>query len=91
MRVRIKWIQLFVFIFLCTILAAFGGLAGFFSLFMSVLLPFYAVFAILYMLVSWKKYAWYQNFSTNHPKKGESIQFEIRLTNDGFFPLSGGT
>jgi len=73
------------------ILAAFGGFAGFFSLFISVLPPFYALFAIVYMIVSWKKYAWFQTFSTSHPQKGESIQFEIHLTNDSFFPLSGGT
>ncbi|HBG65680.1 MAG TPA: hypothetical protein DDW78_04355 [Treponema sp.] len=91
MRLHIQWLQLFLFIALSLMLSAFGGLAGFFSLFISVLLPLYALFALLYLLVSWEKYAWYQTFSTNHPHKGESIRFEIHLANDGCFPLSGGT
>ena len=91
MRLHIQWIPLCIFAVLCFVFASFGGLAGFVSLFLSCFLPFYALFSLLYLIVSWEKYAWYQSFSTNHPHKGESIHFEIHLKNEGSFPLTGGS
>lgn len=91
MRVRIKWSAVGFFVALAFILSSLAGLAGFFSFWLSTFLPLYAIFSIIYLFVSWEGYAWFQNFSTNHPRKGETIKFEMRLSNDFKIPLSGGT
>lgn len=91
MKIRIRWAFAGAFIALVCIINSFAGFVGFFSFWLSVILPFYAFFAIVYLIVSWELYAWFQTYSTNHPRKGETIHFEIRFTNDGKFPLIGGT
>lgn len=90
MKVHVRWSFVVVYIALMCIVNSFAGFAGFFSFWISVIGPFYALFAILYLIFSWIFYAWTQDISTDHPKKGEVINFKIRFTNESFFPLIGG-
>lgn len=73
------------------IIFSFAGFVGFFSIWISAILPIYSILSVIYIFVSWENYGWTQNFSTNHPRKGETIHFDIRFSNDAFFPLLGGT
>lgn len=91
MRIRIKWVGLAVFLTVLFITATFGGLAGYFSFIVSLALPVYAIVCIVYIIVSWLCLTWHQNFSTNHPQKGETIRFSIYFANSGFIPLADGT
>lgn len=91
MKIRIRWAFAGAFIALVLIINSFAGFAGFFSFLVSLFLPFYAVSSIIYIFFSWNSYAWFQSFSTNHPRKGETIHFDIRFSNDGILPLLGGT
>lgn len=91
MHIRIKWMNAIIFIVVMIIMAAFGGFAGYLSFVISMLLPIYAVVAIIHLVISWNILAYHQSFSTNHPLKGEKIKFAIELTNEGHIPLCGGT
>lgn len=91
MQIKVRWIPLSIYVVVMIIAASFGGLAGFFSFWISCFLPLYAVVAIIFLILSWHYYAWHQDFSTSHPRKGESIHYSIRLSNDGVFPLTGGS
>lgn len=91
MKIRVRWIPATIYILVMIFTASLGGLAGFSSFWISLFLPIYAVIAIIYLIISWNYYAWHQEFSTSHPRKGESIHFSIRLSNDGLIPLCGGS
>lgn len=91
MKIRIRWLNAIIFIAILLIIATFGGFAGYLSFVISIFLPVYAVVSIIYLIISWNIFAYHQNFSTDHPQKGEKIQFVIKLVNDGKIPLTSGT
>lgn len=91
MKVRIKWVNAILFIAVMLIVATFGGFAGYLSFVISIFLPVYSVISIIYLAISWNIFAYHQTFSTDHPQKGERIQFKIKLANDGKIPLTSGT
>jgi len=91
MHIRVKWLSL-AFYFLAMIVAfSLCGLAGFPSVFIAVFLPSYGILEIIYLAVSWHFYTWNQTYSTNHPRKGETIRFEISIFNEANIPLADGT
>lgn len=90
MRLRVKPAILAVYLCIMFITAAFSGLAGYISVFIAVFLPVLSIVAIIHLIYSWAALAFHQNFSSDHPIKGETVQYSLHLTNEMLFPLSGG-
>ena len=88
--IRIRPIPL---ISICTfsfVLGTFSGLAGFLSAFLSVILPVVCITSLIHLFISWQFFAMHQNFSNDHPGKGEIVRYSLRMTNEGFIPLASG-
>lgn len=78
---------------ICTfsfVLGTFSGLAGFLSSFLSVILPVLFIASLIHLFLSWQFFAMHQNFSNDHPRKGEIVRYSLRMTNEGFLPLASG-
>lgn len=72
------------------VLGTFSGLAGFLSAFLSVILPVIFCASLIHLMISWQFFAMHQNFSNDHPGKGETVKYSLRMTNEGFIPLASG-
>ena len=70
------------------ILGIAGIYLGSYVLFLFYILLFYALFALLQLLISIGRIRLYQEFSTNHPVKGEEIDYRIHLANESLLPSS---
>ena len=68
------------------ILGIAGIYLGSYVLYLFYILLFYALFALLQLLVSIGRIRLYQEFSTNHPVKGEEIDYRIHLANESLLP-----
>ncbi len=90
MRLRIKPAFLGVYLCILAVTATFSGLAGFFSVFIAVFLPVLTVVSVFHLVYSWAALGFHQDFSTDHPVKGETVYYSLHLANEKFFPLSGG-
>lgn len=91
MRIRIKSPLFAAFLGFSFVLSTFSGLAGFLSVFAALILPVYLVVSILHLALSWYFFTFHQTFSTDHPLKGESVQYRLYMENSGPFPLARGT
>jgi hypothetical protein len=89
-RVRIKPLPFIAFCTFSIVLGTFSGLAGFFSSFVSVLLPALFFASVLHLIVSWQNFAFHQNFSNDHPLKGESVRFSLSMSNESPVPAAEG-
>jgi uncharacterized protein (DUF58 family) len=89
-RVRVRLPGAFVYFSLAFILGTFSGLAGPLSVFASVILPFLFASSAAHLLLSRHYFNFHQSFSTDHPRKGETVRYELRMANDGPLPSAFG-
>jgi uncharacterized protein (DUF58 family) len=90
MRLRLRVTEFVVFFTLAAILGTFAGLAGTLSVFASVLLPCLGAASVVHLAVSRYAFRYYQTFSTDHPAKGETVRYELRMANAGPLPIAAG-
>lgn len=90
MRVRIKPLPFIAFCTFSIVLGTFSGLAGFFSSFVSVLIPALFVSSVVHLIFSWQRFAFHQTFSNDHPVKGESVRFSLSMSNESPVPAAEG-
>ena len=88
--IRIRPIPLIAICTFSFVLGTFSGLAGFLSAFLSVILPVLCITSLIHLLASWQFFALHQNFSNDHPRKGEIVRYSLRMTNEGAIPLAAG-
>ncbi len=91
MRIRVKPAGLAVFICILIVTSTFSGLAGYISVFIAVMLPVLSLISFLHLWYSWSALGFHQNFSTDHPVKGETVFYSLHLANEKPLPLSGGS
>lgn len=90
MRIRINVRALVTVTLAALVLASFGNLAGPVSALLAISLPSLALASVLHLGISWHNLAFHQDFSNDHPQKGERVHFVLHLTNQGPFPLAPG-
>ena len=90
MRVSVRFPGILIFFVFSFILGTFSGLAGPLSVFAAVILPFLFVSSLAHLLLSKHYFNFHQSFSTDHPRKGETVRYELRMANDGPFPSAAG-
>ncbi len=91
MRLRIRPLPFFAYVSISAILATVSGLAGFLSAFAAALLPTFFVVSVSHLFFSWNRFAFHQEFSNDHPQKGETVLFSVSMENDSFLPAAEGT
>jgi len=64
-----------------------GSYVAPFFLFLFVLLLLIPVISLLYMLIPFLSLKYYQDFSSEHPVKGESVRYRLSLANETPLPL----
>ena len=74
--------------FLCLLLAYLAGsyVAPFFT-YLFILLMLLPMFSLLYLLLTFLPLRYYQDFSNEHPVKGESVVYRLILANETILPV----
>jgi uncharacterized protein (DUF58 family) len=58
-----------------------------FFLYLFILLVFLPLLSLSYLLLTFLRLKYYQDFSTEHPAKGESVEYRLILSNETLLPL----
>lgn len=90
MRVRVKPAAFAAFLTVSFIVGTFADLAGPLSAFVAVFPPALALVSWGHLILSWRSFSFHQEFSTDHPQKGETVRYGLHGINEGFFPLAPG-
>lgn len=64
-----------------------GSYVAPFFLFLFILLLFLPILSLAYLLLTFFRLKYYQEFSTEHPVKGESVGYRLILANETLLPL----
>jgi len=89
-RLRIRLPSLAAFLTVSLILATFSDLAGPLSSFLSIFVPVLCLASLAHLFLSWRFFSFHQNFSTDHPQKGETVHYGLHMINEGALPLAQG-
>jgi uncharacterized protein (DUF58 family) len=85
---RIKAAGLSIYIF-CTLVVYLGGVYfGGILLFFFYCLLFFPILSIALLIAGTRGLRYMQLFSTDHPVKGESIEYGVRVSNESLAPIS---
>jgi uncharacterized protein (DUF58 family) len=79
--------RLGVYLLALFVLYLAGSYVASFFLFLFYLLFFLLVLSLLYLLLTFFSLRYYQEFSTEHPIKGESVTYRLSLANETILPL----
>lgn len=90
MRLRIRPVPAAAFVAAAAILNATGGLAGPLSRAAAVFPIIAAVLSALHLAATWHRFGYHEEFSTDHPRKGDVIAYAIHLRNGLPVPASEG-
>lgn len=88
MKIRIKAAPFAALIILIALLDALRGLAGPFAAALAFFPLFLSIFSLLHTALSYSYFGFHQDFSTDHPAKGQPIRYSIHLQNHLPLPLS---
>lgn len=91
MRVRLRPLALLAFLTITFILDTFNGLSGFLSALLSVLVPSVFLISLIQLIYSLFSFTFHQNFSNDHPLKGEIVRYELHTANESLLPMAQGT
>lgn len=91
MRVRLRPLALLAFLTISFILDTFNGLSGFLSTLLSVLVPSVFLLSLIQLIYSLFSFTFHQNFSTDHPLKGEIVRYELHTANESLLPIAQGS
>ena len=90
MRIRVHIPGLLVFLAFTFVLSTFTGLAGWISVFLAIFLPSLLIFSIIHLFLSWCSFGFHQNFSSDHPQKGEVVHYSLHVSNQSIIPIASG-
>ena len=90
MRVGISPGPLILWSSLSLILITFDGLAGYLSEIAALVIPIALICSFAHTFYSMHACTFHQRFSTDHPLKGETVEYELTLVNGGMLPLGRG-
>lgn len=90
MTIKIRPLAFIAFCTFSIVLGTFTALAGFLSSFFSVLLPALFVASLVHLVISWHTFAFSQDFSNDHPQKGEVVHFSLIMSNESPIPAATG-
>ena len=76
-----------VYLFALFIVYLAGSYVAPFFLYIFFLLLFLPMLSLSYLLLTFLRLKYYQDFSTEHPTKGESVVYRLILSNETFLPL----
>ncbi len=88
MRIRIHPRAFITLILASIVLGTFGELAGPVAALLAISLPSLALASLIHLVISWHSLGFHQDFSNDHPQKGERVRFSLHLTNQGRLPLA---
>ena len=76
-------------VYLLALIVAYlaGSYVAHFFLFLFFLLLFLPLLSLSYLLLTFLRLKYYQDFSTEHPAKGEFVEYRLILSNETFLPL----
>lgn len=90
MRVRVSLPGFAAFATASLILGTFSDLAGPMSAFVAVFPLTLALASVAHLVYSWRFFSFHQDFSTDHPQKGETVMYGLHMVNEGPLPLAPG-
>lgn len=87
---RINPLALAVYAVLAFIFATFDGLAGPLSDLIALGVPILVLTSILHLFLSNHWFRFHQNFSSDHPRKGQTVEYALSFSNESVVPLAQG-
>ena len=90
MRVRVRPAPFIAFLATALLLDSFRDLAGPFSRLVSFLPLTLGLSSVLHLIATWAAFGFHQDFSTDHPAKGDVLTYRIVLRNGLPFPAAAG-
>ena len=76
-----------VYLFALIVAYLAGSYVAHFFLFLFFLLLFLPLLSLTYLLLTFLRLKYYQDFSTEHPTKGEFVEYRLILSNETILPL----
>jgi uncharacterized protein (DUF58 family) len=89
-RIRVRTAPLVAFAATAVVLDSLRDLAGPFSRLVAVLPLLFALASVLQLAATWAAFGFHQDFSTDHPAKGDILSYRLVLSNPLPFPSSAG-
>jgi hypothetical protein len=80
--VRARFPALAGYAIVSLVAAGFAGLAGPLSSLIAVLPPAFAVASTIHLVLAWNAFRFHQNFSTDHPQKGDIVRYRLSMSNE---------
>ncbi len=84
-QVRIKVLCLYLFVLFIVYLAR--SYLGSFFIFLYYFLLFFPIASLIHLLIAFGSIRYHQEFSSEHPVKGETVSYKLLLVNESFLPV----
>jgi len=89
--VRVNVLAFAVYAVLAFIFATFDGLAGPLSDVLSLAVPLLALCSVAHLFLSQHWFRFHQSFSSDHPRKGQTVEYSLAFSNESIVPLAQGS
>ncbi|MFQ3547125.1 MAG: hypothetical protein SNJ56_02210 [Termitinemataceae bacterium] len=86
MKIRIHVLPLIVLLFVIALLNSLQGLAGPLSRYLQLFPLLFLIFSVLQASYSYAVFGFHQEFSTDHPVRGETVRYSLVIFNHGLIP-----